>query len=152
MSLHLGGSHPLAHAQIDGEVTGHSPGNYALGYLDGGTFVVFYVGRSDTDVNDTLHDWVGAESTFTRWAPSAQAGYGTRRTRLLPAGAPELRPVGVAVDGRYTHFEFSYAASAAAAFERECRSYHDFGGSRGLDNDRHPVAPEGTSWECPIEH
>jgi hypothetical protein len=54
------------------------------------------------------------------------------------------------VDGRYTHFEFSYAASAEQAFERECCNYHDFGGSYGLDNERHPVpADEAPSSRTP---
>uniref|UniRef100_A0A7V3J9S8 GIY-YIG nuclease family protein n=1 Tax=candidate division CPR3 bacterium TaxID=2268181 RepID=A0A7V3J9S8_UNCC3 len=51
---------------------------------------------------------------------------------------------------RYTHFKFSYATSPKAAFEKECRNYHDFGGSAELDNEYHPKRPEGTNWKCPI--
>jgi hypothetical protein len=51
---------------------------------------------------------------------------------------------------RYTHFKFSYATSPKAAFEKECRNYHDFGGSDILDNDSHPDRPAGTDWKCPI--
>ena len=58
--------------------------------------------------------------------------------------------MGVVLDCGYSHFEFSYATSAKAAFEGECRAYHGFGGSYGsLDNERHPTPPEGVSWECP---
>jgi hypothetical protein len=149
-SLQMAGFHPLTDEKIDEEVTGDTPGNYALGYLDGGTFVVFYVGRSDSDLNGCLHDWVRAESRFTRYAPAAQAAYGSRRRHPLPSGTPALRPVGVVVNGRYTHFKFSYARSAEEAFEKQCRNYHDFGGSYGLDNERHPVAGEGVSWRCPV--
>jgi len=51
---------------------------------------------------------------------------------------------------RYTHFKFSYATSPKAAFEKECRNYHDFGESDKLDNEYHPQRPEGTNWECPV--
>ena len=41
--------------KIDEVVTRKSPGNYALGYTDDkGTFIVQYVGRSDTDLNQEL--------------------------------------------------------------------------------------------------
>jgi hypothetical protein len=42
------------------------------------------------------------------------------------------------VDSSYTRFAFSYARSAEAAFEEECRIYHEFGGSEGLDNEGPP--------------
>jgi hypothetical protein len=44
-------------------------------------------------------------------------------------------------EGSYTRFAFSYAASASAAFEQECRNYDDFGGSDQLDNDAPPAEP-----------
>ncbi len=148
-SVQMSGAHPLTAQNIDEEVTRTSSGNYALGYLDGATFLVFYVGRADSDVNDRLHHWVGADSRCARYGPSAKAAYGSRPRRSRPSRTPAPGPVGVVVDGRYTHFQFSYALSARAAFEKECRNYHDFGGSYGLDNERHPAAPEGTSWGCP---
>jgi hypothetical protein len=49
--------------------------------------------------------------------------------------------VGAAADDRYTHFAYSYAPSAEAAFAKECRNYDDFGGYGGLDNSAHPDAP-----------
>jgi len=51
---------------------------------------------------------------------------------------------------RYTHFKFSYATSPKAAFEKECRNYHDFGESGKLDNEYHPQRPEGANWKCPV--
>lgn len=50
----------------------------------------------------------------------------------------------------YKYFKFSYATSPKAAFEKECKNFHDFGGTEKLDNDRHPQRPEGSNWECPV--
>ncbi len=113
VALNMNGPYPLTANAIDPDVTRMSPGNYALGYLRDDTFIVCYVGRSDSDVNDRLHDWVG----FSK---------------------------------NYSQFKFSYASSVKEAFEEECRNYHGFGESEKLDNDRHPAAPDGTSWSCPV--
>ena len=112
VALNMNGPYSLTANAIDQEVTQTSPGNYALGYLGDDAFVVRYVGRSDSDVNDRLHRWVG-------------------------------------VTKRDSQFKFSYASSVKEAFEKECRNYHDFGESENLNNDRHPAAPDGTSWSCP---
>ena len=50
---------------------------------------------------------------------------------------------------KYKEFKFSYATSPKAAFEKECKNYHDFGGSEKLDNEIHPQRPEGADWGCP---
>ena len=147
-SLGMNGSYPLSDKAIDDAVTRVSAGNYALGYLDGTTFMVFYVGRSDSDVKQRLHDWVAAPSRYRKYAPSAKAAYGYRHRGPLPLGVPALDRVGIGVDSSYTRFAFSYARSAEAAFEKECRNYHDFGGSDGLDNEAHPVSTPGSSGEC----
>jgi hypothetical protein len=47
------------------------------------------------------------------------------------------------VDSSYTRFAFSYARSAEAAFEEECRNYRDFGGRDGLDNEHPPRTARG---------
>jgi len=44
---------------------------------------------------------------------------------------------------------FSYAESVKDAFEKECRDYHEFGGSDKLDNEEHPKCPDGMDWKCP---
>ena len=106
-------SYQLTDQRIDEVVTRVSPGNYGLGYTSDSTFYVYYVGRSDDDVNDRLHKWVGKSSNYKR-------------------------------------FKFSYATSPKAAFEKECRNYHDFGGSKELDNKNHPQRPSGASWKCPV--
>jgi hypothetical protein len=138
--VEMSGSFPLDDAMIDEVVSRTSPGNYALGYMDAGTFVVFYVGRSDSDVKRRLHEWVGASSRYERFAPSTRAPRGAQRRGAFPVAAPAQGHVGAGVDSSYTRFAYSYAASAAAAFEKECRNYDDFGGSGGLDNAARPVS------------
>jgi hypothetical protein len=54
------------------------------------------------------------------------------------------------VSTKHKQFKFSYATSPKAAFEKECRNYHDFGGKDKLDNDIHPARPAGTDWKCPV--
>jgi hypothetical protein len=148
-SLEMSGSYPLDDAAIDTIVQRTSPGNYALGYMvDGDTFVVFYVGRSDSDVRRCLHEWVGTSSRYERWAPPSRAPWGSRHRESAPHGAPVLDRVGNGADDSYTRFAFSYAGSAEAAFEKECRNYHDFGGSDGLDNEGHPESETAGSTEC----
>jgi hypothetical protein len=143
--LEMNGSYPLSHETIDEMVSRTSPGNYALGYMNGTTFMVFYVGRSDSDVKRRLHEWVGAPSRYRKYAPSGKAAWGSRPRRYFPQGAPTLDRVGIGVDSSYTSFAYSYARSAEAAFEKECRNYHDFGGSDGLDNEADPQSTPGSS-------
>lgn len=50
----------------------------------------------------------------------------------------------------YPRFKYSYADSSRAAFEKECRNYHDFGGSAALDNSIHPDRATGADWQCPL--
>jgi len=62
-SLNMTGPYKLDAETIDNQVTKTSPGNYALGKKnDEGTFLVNYVGRSDSDVNRRLKDWIGETS------------------------------------------------------------------------------------------
>ena len=136
-SLEMNGSYPLSDEAIDEALTRMSPGNYALGYMDGDTFDVFYVGRSDSDVRQCLHEWVGMPSRYENYASPAKAPWGLHRQGQLPVDAPALGRVGNA-ESSYTHFAYSYAPSAEAAFEKECRNYDDFGGSGGLDNEAPP--------------
>ena len=137
-SLEMNGSYPLSNEAIDEVLTQELPGNYALGYMEDGTFVVFYVGRSDSDVRHRLHDWVGAPSRYDRYAPASKAAWTSRYSALMPLGAPALGRVGVDVDSSYTRFAYSYAPSAEAAFEKQSRNFDDFGGSCELDNEARP--------------
>jgi hypothetical protein len=136
-SLEMSGSYALSDEAIDEAMTRTSPGNYALGFMDGDTFTVFYVGRSDSDVRQRLHEWVGMPSHYHRYAPAGRAAWDTCRSGLMPLSKPALGPVANA-ESSYTRFAFSYAPSAEAAFEKESRNYDDFGGSGELDNEAPP--------------
>jgi hypothetical protein len=141
-SLEMNGSFPLSDEAIDETLTRISPGNYALGYMDGDTFSVFYVGRSDSDVRQRLHEWVGMPSRNENHASSAKAAWGLRRRGQLPVDAPALGRVGNSESG-YTRFAYSFARSAEEAYAQEWRNYDAFGGRHGLDNETRPVSPVG---------
>ena len=139
--LEMSGSFSLDDEVIDEVVSRTSPGNYALGYMDGDTFLVFYVGRSDSDVRRRLHEWVGTPSRYARYASTAKAAWGARRRGRLPLDVPAQGPVGARGESSYTRFAYSYASSSEVAFEKECRNYDDFGGCVALDNTARPVSP-----------
>jgi hypothetical protein len=141
-SLEMSGSYPLSDEAIDEALTQTSPGNYALGYMDGDTFSVFYVGRSDSDVRQRLHEWVGMPSRYEKYASLAKAPWGVHRRRQLPVDTAALGRVGSGESG-YTRFAYSYAHSAEEAYAKEWRNYDAFGGSRGLDNESQPVSTAG---------
>jgi hypothetical protein len=83
---------------------------------------------------------VHAPSRDERYAPSSRAPWAARRQRGSPLDGPASGHVGADVDSSYTRFAFSYASSAEAAFEKECRNYEDFGSCGTLDNAARPVA------------
>ena len=138
-ALEMSGSYPLSDEAIDDALTRTSPGNYALGYMDGETFSVFYVGRSDTDLRQRLHQWVGMPSPTEAHGSFAKASWGVHHRGQLPVDAPALARVGNA-ESSYTRFAFSYASSAEDAYAKEWRNYDAFGGSHGLDNETEPVS------------
>ena len=54
-SLNMKGPFPFTSHDVDLQITRQQVGNYALGYVnEKKEFVVKYVGRSDTDVNDRI--------------------------------------------------------------------------------------------------
>jgi hypothetical protein len=140
--LEMSGSYPLSDEAIDEALSRTSPGNYALGYMDGETFNVFYVGRSDSDLRRRLHEWVGMPSRYEKYASSAQASWGVHRRGPLPVDTAMLCPVGYA-ESSYTRFAYSYARSAEDAYAKEWRNYDTFGGSHVLDNETQPVSADG---------
>ncbi|MEA5215293.1 hypothetical protein [Enterobacter cloacae] len=78
-SLNMKGSYPFTREEIDKQITSTSAGNYALGYLNKGVFMVCYVGRSDSDVNARLKSHIGNHPNCDRfkysYATSAKAAY-----------------------------------------------------------------------------
>jgi len=140
--LEMSGPYPLSDEAIDDALTRTSPGNYALGYMEGDTFSVFYVGRSDSDVRRRLHEWVGMPSRYEEYASPAKASWGVHRRGQLPLDAPALGRVGN-TETSYTRFAYSYARSAEEAYAKEWRNYDAFGGRYGLDNETRPVSAPG---------
>lgn len=138
-SLDMRGSYPLSDRAIDEVLTRTSPGNFALGYMDGDSFSVFFVGRSDFDVKERLHEWVGMPSHSKRFSSNAKAPWAVHRRGPVPLDVPMLGCVGNA-DTCYTHFAYSYSDSSAAAFEKERCNFEDFGGCGALDNQTEPGA------------
>jgi len=138
-SLEMSKAYALSDEVIDQELMRTSAGNYALGYMDGDTFAVFYVGRSDCDVRQRLHEWVGVPSRYESHASAAKASWGVHRRGQLPLDAPANAPVGSA-ESSYTYFAYSYARSADEAYAQECRNYDAFGGRNGLDNAAEPIS------------
>jgi hypothetical protein len=138
-SLKMRGSYPLNGRAIDEALTRTSPGNYALGYMDGHSFSVFYVGRSDSDVRGRLHEWVGMPSQHERYASCAKAPWAVHRRGGFPVDVPTPGRVGNA-DTSYTHFAYSYSRSADEAFGNERCNFEDFGGIGVLDNRAEPIA------------
>lgn len=65
-STGMGSSYPLDENKIDEKVTTKKIGTYCLGHLkaSNNAFVPDYVGRSDTDLNKRLKDWVGKYKRF----------------------------------------------------------------------------------------
>ena len=57
-TLNMNGPYELTTEIIDEVITKKSSGNYALGYLANQKFIVKYVGRADSDLNDRLKDHV----------------------------------------------------------------------------------------------
>lgn len=50
-------------------------------------------------------------------------------------------------EGQYSRFKCEYHATPKAAFEKECRLWHDF---LPADNTYHPDRPAQTNWTCPV--
>jgi len=69
MALQTGlfGPHPLTSQGIDAAVKGAGVGTYVLGRQEPNNFIVNYVGRSDTDLNDRLKDWEGSKYTHFKF-------------------------------------------------------------------------------------
>ena len=77
-SLGMQGPFDLNSDSIDKHVIEISPGNYALGYVLSNKFVVMRIGRSDSDINKKLHEWIWDKShTMFKfsYAESAKAAF-----------------------------------------------------------------------------
>jgi hypothetical protein len=66
-TLSMIGPLKLNSENVDKLIKAHSPGNFALGYIEGKAFIVKYIGRSDFDLNQKLKDCIGKYSHF-KWS------------------------------------------------------------------------------------
>ncbi len=127
-NLDMDGPYKLDASTVRQRVQGGLPGNFAVGHLDNGKrFAVQYVGRHDADVLSGL-------------MAALKAG----------VGKPGLTDRLFGSKPKANAFKFSYAADQRAAFEKQCRNYHDFNGSGSLENPSHPAAPAGSGLNCPL--
>lgn len=62
--LVMRGPFDLVDSEIDSEVTKSSPGNFAFGFIKKNRFYVYYIGRSDTNLNDSLKKLIGEHKMF----------------------------------------------------------------------------------------
>ncbi|WNJ81933.1 hypothetical protein RJE46_12135 [Cedecea neteri] len=78
-TLNMEGPFSFTPEEIDKQITRTSAGNYALGYLENNTFIVLYVGRSDSNVCTRLQSHVGNHPQCDQfkysYASSAKAAY-----------------------------------------------------------------------------
>ena len=76
-SLNMNGPYPLTKEEIDKRITKISACNYAYGHTnDKGSFVVEYVGRADSDLNDRIKHGIGQYKEFKySYAQSAKEAY-----------------------------------------------------------------------------
>ena len=64
-TLGMNGPYSLTKEDIDQRIPVGSIGNYAYGYKNNnGTFIVKYVGRSDTDLNDRIKHGIGTYKLY----------------------------------------------------------------------------------------
>ena len=82
---------------------------------------------------------LGAAAEYS-WAP-----------RLIGRSDTDVKAAILALAGRHPEFKMSYALTSEEAFRKECRTYHDFGGTAGeLENVAHPAPTAEWSGGCPV--
>ncbi|MDX2264380.1 MAG: hypothetical protein NW215_05360 [Hyphomicrobiales bacterium] len=75
-----------------------------------------------------------------------QDGDGAFRINAVGRSDADVAAALKALIGSDQAFKFDFAASPAAAFERECALFHDF---RPPGSRLHPARPTGTALTCP---
>lgn len=76
----------------------------------------------------------------------ASAPNGSFMVRKVGRSDSDLRQQLKQEVGKYDKFMFCYSYSSVAAFEDECKLYHQF---NPTDNSAHPIRPTGSSVNCP---
>jgi hypothetical protein len=127
-NLDMDGPYQLSTQAVQQAVTQPLPGTFAIGHRDKtGRFSVQYIGRDDSNLAQALLQAVGRG-----------------------VGQPGLFGRMLGGKQQANAFKFSYANSAQAAYEKQCRNFHAFGETRSLENSKHPAAPAGSGLKCPV--
>jgi hypothetical protein len=114
--LDMDGPFDLSSKVIDSKVAPNLIGNYALGYMnERNKFVVKVVGRADDDLRTELK----------------------AASRKYSGGFLSKIFGGTTLD----KFKFSFANTAATAYQVECRIFETFGGTDKLLNKQAPTPP-----------
>lgn len=66
-TLGMLGPTQLTSNNIDKLIQARSPGNFALGHIEGKAFIVQYIGRSDENLNEKLKSCIGKYQLF-KWS------------------------------------------------------------------------------------
>jgi hypothetical protein len=95
----------------------------------------------------------GIDSTLTGTGPGAYAlgevdNNGTFIISYVGRSDADLKERLKCHVGNYASFKYAFFPSAAAAFQKECELFHDFG-ETALDNHVHPARPENSQVKCP---
>ncbi len=123
--LDMDGPHKLEEKIILKEIIQPMPGSFALGHLGADrSFEVLYVGYAEKTVQETLLHCL-----------KKRVGQGGLMDKLT--GKNQINA-----------FKYSYANSLEACFQKTCKNFHDFGGSKKLNNKNHPKPPKGSDWAC----
>ena len=124
-SLDMDGPFALERKVIE-QMVGGNPGNFALGTMSGQKrFAVRIVGRSDANLQQTL---------------LKELKRGTGQPGFFARVFGGKKPINA--------FKFSQARDAEAAYAKECRNFHNFGGVKKLANKSHPEPPAGSGFVC----
>ncbi len=91
-ALGMMGPFDLVPESIDANIPVTSPGNYALGTVEDGTFYVSYVGRSDEDLNGRLKAWLQKRYTSFKfsYAPSSRDAFEKECVNFHDFGGTEI--------------------------------------------------------------
>lgn len=126
--LDMDGPYALTQQEVNRVVSQPLPGCFALGRMTKeNRFLVRYVGRDDKDLRQALMRCTGGNK--------GQPGFFGRLMGDQP--------------GNDT-FKFSYAQDARAAYDKQCRAYHNFNKQGSLYNGGHPKPPANMRMTCPV--
>ena len=123
--------------EIDANVLADESGTYLLsegGRTKDNKLIVTYVGRAVVGEAEDLRTRLKAHLDLPKEQKKDANG------KVLKDA--EGNPISI-----YTHFWFQYKKTALAAYEQECRDYHDY---RPARNKNHPAKNPNSNRLCPV--